>query len=72
MTVFAPQRVWLPHHFDIRRDGDGHWIVRDRDGLTGGTFVTDAAAARFALFEAGGDPAYVHRRRAMSRRGRRS
>ena len=60
MTGFAPRRVCHPHHFDIRHDGHGHWIARDRDGLTGGTFVSREDALRFALFEAGGDSAFVH------------
>jgi hypothetical protein len=60
MTAFAPQRVFLPHHFDISADARGRWIARDRDGLCGGTFRTRADAVRFALFEAGGDASYVH------------
>ena len=70
MTAFAPQRVCLPRHFDVRHDRHGHWIARDRDGLTGGTFVSRAAALRFALFETGGDAAYVHEGAALSRRSR--
>jgi len=60
MSGFAPRHVCRPHHFDIRRDGHGRWTARDRDGLTGGTFMTREDALRFALFEAGGDAAYVH------------
>ena len=68
MSAFLPQRVGHPHHFDIRHDGHGRWTARDRDGLTGGTFHTRRDALRFALFEAGGDAAYVHETSAMSGR----
>jgi hypothetical protein len=74
MADFTPQRVCLPHHFDIRHDLHGHWIARDRDGLTGGTFLTCQDAVRFALFETGGDASYVHTAAAAAqtrqRRGR--
>jgi hypothetical protein len=60
MTDFAPRRIRLPHHFDILNDRHGHWIARDRRGLTGGTFLTHKDALRFALFETGGDAAHVH------------
>jgi hypothetical protein len=46
--------------FDIKRSRQGYWIVRDRDGLAGGTFLTCKDAVRFALFETGGDSAHVH------------
>jgi hypothetical protein len=72
MTAFAPQRVYVPHHFDIRHDRRGRWIARDRDGLTGGTFLTHHDAVRFALFETGGDHSYVHERETGPRRGLRS
>jgi len=49
-----------PYHFDIRRSRQGYWTARDRDGLTGGTFLTCKDAIRFALFETGGDSAHVH------------
>ena len=68
MTDFAPQRVCLPHHFDIRHDRRGHWIARDRDGLVGGTFLTHKDAVRFALFETGGDASHIHEAKAASRR----
>jgi hypothetical protein len=70
MTAFAPRRVCLPHHFDIRHDRYGHWIARDRDGLTGGIFITRADALRFVLFETGGDASYVHEAKARSHKGR--
>jgi hypothetical protein len=70
MTDFAPLRVFLPHHFDIRHDRRGHWIARDRNGLTGGTFRTRRDAVRFALFETGGDASCIHEPRAMRHRGR--
>jgi hypothetical protein len=60
MPVFAPQHVCPPYHFDIKRSRQGYWIVRDRDGLAGGTFLTCKDALRFALFETGGDSAHVH------------
>lgn len=60
MPGFAPQRVFAPYHFDIKRGRRGYWTVRDRGGLTGGTFLTRKDALRFALFEAGGDSAQVH------------
>jgi hypothetical protein len=70
MTDFVPQRVSLSHHFDIRHDRHGHWIARDRDGLTGGTFLTHKDAVRFALFETGGDASHVHERRSPTHRAR--
>jgi len=70
MTHFAPLRVCLPHHFDIRHDRHGHWIARDRNGLTGGTFLTQRDAMRFALFETGGDASCVHVSRARRGGGR--
>jgi hypothetical protein len=70
MSDFDPQRVYPAHHFDVRHDRHGHWIARDRDGLTGGTFLTRRDALRFALFESGGDASYVHEARAMRHRGR--
>ena len=66
MTNFAPQRVCPHRHFDIGHDHRGHWIARDRDGLTGGTFLTHRDAVRFALFEADGDPSYIHEAKAAS------
>lgn len=60
MSALLPLRVCHPHHFDIRRNNRGLWLANDRDGLTGGTFVTREDARRFALFEAGGDAAFVH------------
>jgi len=71
MADFRPRRVHQLHHFDIRPDRGGHWVACDRDGLTGGTFLSRRAALRFALFEAGGDPSYVHEARALRHRGRR-
>jgi hypothetical protein len=60
MPNFSPIRSCPPYHFDIKRNRRGYWIVRDRRGLAGGTFVTCKDALRFALFEAGGDSARVH------------
>ncbi len=69
MADFAPRRVYQAHHFDIRHDRHGHWIARDRDGLSGGTFLSRQDAIRFALFETGGDPTYVHEGRTAPHRG---
>jgi hypothetical protein len=69
MTDFTPRRVSLPHHFDIRHDRHGHWVARDRDGLTGGTFVSRVDALRFVLFETGGDASYVHEAKARPHKG---
>lgn len=60
MASFDPRPAWVPHHFEVSRDGQGRWVVRDREGLVGGVFLTCEGARRFALGEAGGDPAYVH------------
>ena len=68
MTDFAPRGARLPHHFDIRHHPHGYWIARDRDGLIGGAFLTCKDALRFALFETGGDSAYVHEAMAISHR----
>jgi hypothetical protein len=60
MPDFLPIRIYTPYDFDIKRNRNGYWIVRDRCGLTGGTFVTRKDALRFALFESGGDSTHVH------------
>jgi len=60
MSDFIPRRIAVPYHFDIAHDAQGHWTVRDRDGLAGGTFLTRKAALRFALAETGGDRSHVH------------
>jgi hypothetical protein len=60
MPAFVPQFVCSPYDFDIKRSPHGCWTVRDRAGLTGGTFFTREDAVRFALFEVGGDSARVH------------
>lgn len=60
MARFEPRPVSTPHHFEITCDGRGRWLVCDREGLVGGVFLTCESARRFALGEAGGDPAYVH------------
>ncbi len=60
MPIFVPQRISSSSDFDIKRSSRGYWIVRDRDGLIGGTFLTSKDALRFALFETGGDSARVH------------
>lgn len=60
MADVAAYPVQEAHDFEIVQDGNGHWVARDRDGLIGGVFRTRKDAVRFALFEAGGDPARVH------------
>jgi hypothetical protein len=60
MSDFVPIRICSPYHFDIKRNRRGYWIVRDRCGLAGGTFLTRKDALRFALFESGGDSTHVH------------
>lgn len=60
MPIFVPQRISSSSDFDIKRSSRGYWIVRDRDGLIGGTFLTSKDALRFALFETAGDSARVH------------
>lgn len=71
MADFAPRRVYQAHHFDIQHDCHGHWIAQDRDGLSGGTFLSRRDAIRFALFETGGDATYVHEGKIAPHRGRR-
>jgi hypothetical protein len=60
MLPFVPQRVYPSYHFDIKPNRHGYWIVREGNGLVGGTFLTRKDAERFALFESGGDSARVH------------
>ena len=60
MPNFAPTRICLPYDFDVKRNRQGLWIVRDRCGLAGGIFLTRKDAVHFALFEAGGDTTHVH------------
>lgn len=43
----------------IGRNSRGQWVVRDRQGLSGGLFSERRAALRFALFENGRDPRAV-------------
>ena len=60
MPDFFPIRICSPYNFDIKCSQRGFWIVRDRCGLAGGTFLTRKDALRFALFEADGDRTHVH------------
>jgi hypothetical protein len=69
MSDFVPRPVTTPYHFDIEHDRGGHWIARDRGGLSGGTFLTRQAALRFALAETGGDRRHVHLVRARGLHG---
>jgi hypothetical protein len=59
MSDFIPRPVSLPYHFDIKHDRQGLWTARDRDGLSGGTFLTRKDALRFALSETGGNRSHV-------------
>ena len=45
--------------FLIGRDSEGHWVVRDLQGLRGGLFVDRTKALKFALFENGNRPQAV-------------
>jgi len=40
-------------NFMIGKDSRGRWVAQKQHGLTGGLFVTYAAALKFALFENG-------------------
>ena len=60
MASFDPRPACVPHHFAVSRNGQGRWVVRDREGLVGGVFLTRKDAVRFALGEVAGDLAYVH------------
>jgi len=40
-------------NFLIGKDSRGRWVAQKQHGLTGGLFVTYAAALKFALFENG-------------------
>jgi hypothetical protein len=45
--------------FLIGKDSEGHWVVRDPQGLRGGLFVDRTEALKFALFENGNRPQAV-------------
>ena len=45
--------------FLIGRDREGHWVVRDVQGLRGGLFVGRTEALKYALFENGNRPQAV-------------
>lgn len=59
MAIVDPRPARAPHRFEITCDAQGHWRVRDQEGLVGGVFLTRKDALRFALGEAAGDPADV-------------
>ena len=48
-----------PRLFRIGKDGHGHWVVQDQQGLCGGLFVNRAEALKFAMFENGNRPQAV-------------
>jgi hypothetical protein len=60
MRNFGFHQVASSHHFYIRPDDHGHWIVRERHRLAGGVFLTREGAMKFALSETGGDASHVH------------
>ena len=45
--------------FLIGRDHEGHWVVRDLQGLRGGLFVGRTEALKYAMFENGNRPQAV-------------
>jgi len=45
--------------FLVGRNSRGNWVVRDRDGLSGGFFVDRTEALKFAMFENGNRPQAV-------------
>jgi hypothetical protein len=60
----APRRRFYPRRLDvdidepplchivlIGKNSRGQWVVRERNGLFGGLFVSQQAAIRYALFE---------------------
>jgi len=59
MSSFAPATVLTLHHFEVRENGRGYWVAKDKEGLIGGVFRTQKDALRFALFEAAGDSTCV-------------
>jgi hypothetical protein len=46
-----PQPAKNIHRFIVGLDGEGRWIARDEQGLTGGVFSDKDAALRFATTE---------------------
>ena len=59
MVSFVPRPILTPHHFEIAQNERGYWVVKDKEGLVGGVFLTQKDALRFALFEVAGDSACV-------------
>jgi hypothetical protein len=45
--------------FLIGKNGRGHWVVQDQQGIRGGLFINRAEALRFAMFENGNRPQAV-------------
>ena len=48
-----------PPHFLVGRNSRGQWVVRDRNGRSGGLFDSRAEALRFAFRERGEAPGAV-------------
>ena len=45
--------------FMIGKNRQGHWVVQDEQGLSGGLFIDRAQALKFAMFENGHRPQAV-------------
>ncbi len=70
MSSVAPLRVSTAHHFEIAENERGYWVAKDKEGLIGGVFRTQKDALRFALFEVGGNSAFVRVLPPKSKRSR--
>jgi hypothetical protein len=45
--------------FLIGKDSRGRWVAQDQRGLSGGLFISQAEAVRYAMFESGRRPQAV-------------
>jgi len=43
----------------VGKNSRGQWVVRERDGLCGGLFVSRAEAVKYAMYETGRRPQAV-------------
>jgi hypothetical protein len=43
----------------VGQDQNGQWVVRDKQGLCGGLFISKREAMRYALLETGNRPDHV-------------
>jgi hypothetical protein len=48
-----------PHRYLVGRDNHGRWVVREMHGLSGGWFINEREARRYALLETGNHPENV-------------